>query len=130
MRLTDWRGNEYGIGDTVLYPRTSGRSVEMSEATVADIYHVYYGDNYKWERWDGEGPEPTKRVFDGWDEEGNRKTKEVSGLEIRVQLQPTGHTSRNFGYYSGREYKDGKRIEKLPNKVTMVNIANITALEG
>jgi len=34
---TDWRGNTYTVGSKVLYPRASGRSVEMREATVLAI---------------------------------------------------------------------------------------------
>lgn len=33
----DFRGNEIRVGDTVLYPRMSGRSCEMTEAQVVDI---------------------------------------------------------------------------------------------
>lgn len=33
----DFRGNEIRVGDTVLYPRMSGRSVEMTEARVERI---------------------------------------------------------------------------------------------
>ena len=36
--VTDWRGNTYTVGSTVLYPRMSGRSVEMCEATVERIW--------------------------------------------------------------------------------------------
>jgi hypothetical protein len=127
MRLTDWRGNEYGVGDTVLYPRVSGRSAEISEGTVTDIYQVYYGD-FKWRRWRGEGPEPTKFVFDGWDEDGKRKEKEVSALGTRVQIQPSGRTSRDFGYWSAREYnaETQKFDKKAPKAVTILNIENIT----
>jgi hypothetical protein len=35
--VTDWRGNTYTVGSTVLYPRASGRSVEMQEAEVLAI---------------------------------------------------------------------------------------------
>jgi hypothetical protein len=36
-RLTDWRGNEYGVGSKILYPRSEGRSVEMQEGIVEKI---------------------------------------------------------------------------------------------
>ncbi|MGZ0151890.1 hypothetical protein ACXJJ3_32870 [Kribbella sp. WER1] len=47
---TDWRGNTYTEGSTVLYPRQSGRCVEMREATVLQItdkeegYYVFDRD--------------------------------------------------------------------------------------
>ena len=36
-RETDWLGNEYGVGDMILYPRTSGHSVEMVKAEVVEF---------------------------------------------------------------------------------------------
>ena len=37
LRLTDWRGVEYGVGSKILYPRSEGRSVEMQEGIVEKI---------------------------------------------------------------------------------------------
>ena len=34
IKLTDWRGVEYGVGSKILYPRSEGRSVEMQEGIV------------------------------------------------------------------------------------------------
>lgn len=45
QRLTDWRGNEYGVGDTILYPRQSGHSTEIVEGVVEMIFQstpTYY----------------------------------------------------------------------------------------
>lgn len=36
-KLTDWRGNEYGVGDIVLYATSQSSSVEMHEGTVLEI---------------------------------------------------------------------------------------------
>ncbi|TDB90942.1 hypothetical protein E1264_03815 [Actinomadura sp. KC216] len=124
MKLTDWRGNEYGVGDLVLYPRMSGRSCEVREARVLDIWQVHY-DDYKWKRWTGEGPEPMKTVFDGWDDDGNRVDKEVSALETRIKLRPTGRSSRGFMDYSWRK-DNGIDVKD----VTLTIIENITALGG
>lgn len=33
----DWRGHEYAVGDTVIYPRMSGRSCEIQEGVVEKI---------------------------------------------------------------------------------------------
>lgn len=38
QRITDWRGNEYGVGDTILYPRQSGHSTEIVEGVVEMIF--------------------------------------------------------------------------------------------
>lgn len=40
IKLTDWRGNEYGIGDIVVYPRMFGNSVDLHEATILDIVYM------------------------------------------------------------------------------------------
>lgn len=46
MRLTDWRGNEYGIGDTILYPVSRGSSsAYLNEGTVLE-YVPAEGEGY------------------------------------------------------------------------------------
>jgi hypothetical protein len=79
VRLTDWRGNEYGVGDTVIYPRQSGRSVEVKEAVVLDISKFYRDSDWNWQRM----PEEGLTV-------GNPET------EIRVKVQP--FRSSRFNY--------------------------------
>jgi hypothetical protein len=100
MRLTDWRGNEYGVGDTVIYPRQAGHSVEVKEGVVTDITKFYRDSDYNWQRM----PEECLTV-------GNPKT------EIRVKVQPS--RSSRFTYW-GEEYKPA----------TLTNIENITLMEG
>lgn len=99
MRLTDWRGNEYGIGDLVLYPRMSGRSCEMQEGTVTSV-HLVYRDPERWE-W--------KRVADGVE------PPEGSDTEERVQILPS-RSSRDFSRW-------GK-----PKPVTLTIVGNVTVL--
>lgn len=36
-QIVDFRGNIYRVGDTVVYPRMSGRSCELQEAIVVEI---------------------------------------------------------------------------------------------
>lgn len=51
MRLTDFLGREFGVGDHVIYAGTSDRSANIVYGTVADIYEVYYSHTtWKWER--------------------------------------------------------------------------------
>ena len=45
MGLTDWRDNEYGVGDTILYATSSSGSVTMHEGTVLNIYEK---EKYTW----------------------------------------------------------------------------------
>jgi hypothetical protein len=37
MRLTDWRGNEFGVGDIIIYSTVSGSSPVATEAEVVEI---------------------------------------------------------------------------------------------
>lgn len=122
MKLTDWRGNEYGVGSKVLYPRMDGRSCEVREAIVVDVWQVYWGDNYKWERWTDDRPEPMKEVFSHWGEDGKQVYEEVSALETRIKLRPTGRSSRGFMDYSWRKNDEVK-------DVTLLITENITVLE-
>lgn len=39
LEATDWRGQKYGIGDLILYPRIRGSSAEICEAIVERIYY-------------------------------------------------------------------------------------------
>lgn len=118
MKLTDWRGNEYGVGDTVLYARMSGRSCEISEATVVDIWEAYPDYNLRRGWWvrlqEGQQPPEGKRT------------------ETRVKVQPNGRGSRNF-YRTDYDYVknaegDYERVETGIKPVTLNIIANITAV--
>lgn len=97
MRETDWRGNEYGVGDLVIYARMSGRCVEMVEARVLDIWRVFRNDDWKWERL----PDGTRspKLKGTW----NYETRSYDDIqdpddELRVKLQPTGKGSRFRSY--------------------------------
>lgn len=120
--MIDWRGHPYTIGSTIFYPRMSGRSVEIQEGRVVDIWDAVYDlDRYKWVRYD-----PAKPV-------------EFTGDPVtRVKVMPTGKGSRNF-YRTGETYQrdasgelvfddDGQVIiESLEFKaVTILNTENIT----
>lgn len=114
--MKDWRGNEYYIGSTVIYPRASGRSVEITEAVVEDIYMVYYHkDKCKWVRVP-EGEAPPEALV-GTNYSG------LPEIKTRVKLKPTGPGSRAF-------YRGGVGIFKdEPIKsVTLLDIENITVV--
>lgn len=38
MRVTDWRGNTYGVGSKVVYPRAWGHSLALQEGLVDAVY--------------------------------------------------------------------------------------------
>lgn len=85
----DFRGNYIHKGDTILYPRMSGRSVEMTEATVLEVKAYLDNKNVQNENFDSDrptGPDNPRWVW-----------KEVT--RYKYQVQPTRST-RNF-YRSG-----------------------------
>lgn len=47
--MKDWLGNEYGVGDKVVYGASSSHSVSMVLAEVVQIWDVYRDpDHYEW----------------------------------------------------------------------------------
>ncbi|MFI6813242.1 hypothetical protein ACIBG7_12560 [Nonomuraea sp. NPDC050328] len=124
---TDWRGNTYTIGTTVLYPRMSSRSCEITEGVVIDIWDAIYDPKvYKWVRADPDNP--THQAITGRDR------------EPRVKIQPNGRGSRNFYRSDSRPARDengeyildarGFRVyEKTELKpVTLTILDNITVI--
>lgn len=101
MELTDWLGNEYGPGDLIIYPVGAGRSIEMQQATVVDIWTVYMcPTDYKWKRLK-EGQEVPTKEEGHWNHSGGKSEWVSDGhkpvkTERRVRLQPNGKGSRNF----------------------------------
>lgn len=101
MRLTDWLGNEYGVGDTIIYPVMSSRSVEMQQAIVLDIWIAYQcPEDHTGKRLKEGEPVPTKEEF-YWERTGDIPVRVSKGhkpvdTDIRVRLQPDGKGSRGF----------------------------------
>lgn len=128
MKLTDWRGNEYGIGDTIFYPRMSGRSCEICEATVMDIWETY-NDGRRWKRLaEGETP-PDKEC---WNIAERAYESRPAKTEVRVKVQPNGRGSREF-YRNDFDYRktaEGtyERVETGIKPVTLNIIENVTAV--
>lgn len=122
---TDWRGNEYTVGDTVLYARMHGRSCEMAEGVVTDLFEVYYdrvGRTYKWIKLAPGELAPFETVYkyvhkvtgeispynhrhspDAEEWESKQVTLRME-TERRAHIMPTGNTSR-FNSYRDRERK-------------------------
>ncbi|MEV4749026.1 hypothetical protein AB0K21_21830 [Streptosporangium sp. NPDC049248] len=125
--LTDWRGNSYTVGTRVFYPRMSGRSCEIQEGTVLDIWDAVYDfDKFRWVHFDPDNPRHQK----------------ISGRDrvTKVKVQPTGRGSRDF-YRSNKQHKkdnDGKLLygddgwpvmeDADAKPVTLAIIENITVV--
>jgi len=114
--LTDWRGREFTIGTEIVYPRMSGRSVEMSDGVVVDIWQAYRSkDTWNWKR-----------------HTPNTSPEDISGdsLAWRVKVKPHDLGSRGFyrggwsDYFKNRD--SGEPTDVKP--VTLINIENITVL--
>jgi len=156
LTWTDWRGNDFTVGDTILYARMSGRSCEMAEGVVVDLFVVYRDpDKYKWTRLPEGDPVPEHLVWK-WK---NLETAELTHLgyrsrfqeregyecvqvpepienERRAKIMPTLRTSR-FNSYEARQTKwvydeltrTGEFVDAGPRKpVTLSVTESITAI--
>lgn len=123
LHLTDWRGAEYGTGDLVLYPRVSGRCVEMMEGTVVEVYQVYYDDEDRcqWVRLEPDQLAPFEKVYT------RDLLERVDGdtrmrTEYRVRIRPTGRGSRDF--HRGMKdavltvHENVTKVEATPGRAT------------
>lgn len=74
ITVTDFRGNTFTVGDTVLYPRMSGRSCELQEGVVVELK-----------------PFEDFRYFDNpkWGEEGEPRWVREDFTNHKVRIQPT-----------------------------------------
>lgn len=111
---TDFRGNEYKVGDIILYPRMSGRSCEMQEAIVLEIkefedtrwiWNPYYDKNVP--------PHPVT----------NPRTLDEKFTNFKVRVQPT-RSSRDF-YRTGTGAGDNKNDVKAVWISIVENIAKV-----
>lgn len=147
----DWRGNHYTVGSLVLYARMSGRSCEMAEGRVVDLYEVYY-DNYKWNKL---APGESAPEYETWrwkhnetgdiqryppsdldEREAHWKNVEVSvpcEVERRAKILPTNRTSRFGGYWNKKWVYDkatekGEFVETEQKPITLKITESITAV--
>ena len=113
MQMKDFLGNEYGVGDKVLYAAMSGRSVTIVLAEVVSITKHYRNiDKWDWVKigLDEEVPFRTR-----WNRETRQDepTNERVETEIRVSVQPL-NSSRWKQHYGRTRYIDtrtGKGID-------------------
>ncbi|MEV0617604.1 hypothetical protein AB0I81_30085 [Nonomuraea sp. NPDC050404] len=91
MTLTDWRGEPYTVGTLIIYPRAQGRTVEVQEGEVLDIWEVVWSG--RWMRF-----EP-----DNADHKGLERV-------TRVKVQPTGRCSRYDMRHKQIQYDEQDQI--------------------
>lgn len=106
MKLTDFLGKEYGPGDLVVYGAMSGRSVNVVVGRVVDIYRVYYGGNYKWQRLDDDAPVPRKT---NWKEEDIGECD--SATRVKVQPLRAARWKQHHGRTRYVDTRTGKGID-------------------
>lgn len=131
MKMTDWLGNEIGVGDTVMYIKGEKSWRGMSLGTVLDIWQMYR-DGWEYKRYE-EGQElPMFRDIGRWNyekrcrDEGELKPAQ---LELRVKILP--HNKISSGYlYNDYKYEtiDGEyvKVSKPIRPVTLQNTKPIT----
>jgi hypothetical protein len=151
LTWTDWRGNDFTVGDTILYARLSGRSCEMAEGVVEDLFVVWRDrETYKWVRLPENGPVPTHEVwrwrnletgeltqcgYGGWrDREGFERVQvtEPVDTERRAKIMPTLRTSRFNSYEWGTKKwnEETKVYDKVPRKAVSLTVTeSITAIK-
>jgi len=112
--VKDFLGQEYDVGDKVLYAAGSGRSITMVLAEVVGISKHYRDpDEWHWVKVGMDDPVPHKRRW-------NRETKEYDPLaeevdtEIRVSVQPL-NSSRWEQHSRVKVYTDKRTGETIKN---------------
>jgi len=147
---TDWRGNDYAKGTLILYARMSGRSCEMAEGVVKDLYEVYYGDDYTWHklapgetapehevhRWKNTETGEVSKYNMQWHRQNGEpwvtvEVTEPRETERRAKILPTNRTSRFGGYWNKKWVYDeeagkGDFIETEQKPITLKVTESIT----
>lgn len=134
LTWTDWRGNDYTVGDTIVYAVMSGRSCMMSEGIVDDLWEVYrHPDTGRYTRLaDGEeAPAYSQRVWVNPDDDEEYTHYYHSGwasvarivptiTERRARLVPTGRTSRWARYDKGKDGAYRKVTIQITESITKI----------
>lgn len=149
---TDWRGNDYTEGDTILYARMSGRSCEMAEGVVVELREFYYSDDYKWEKLEPGEPVPVHNVW-RWRHRETGEIQQYAPMDLdekeahwenvevsvpyerrrRAKILPTNRTSRFGGYWNKKWVWDaqsgkGEYVKTEMKPVTLHITESITAI--
>jgi hypothetical protein len=139
--MKDWRGNEYGIGSTVLYAATTGSMPEITEGVVTDIAVMYREpETWKWTRLEQGAQLPRARH---WDQETRSyvEREEPVAHQWRVRVKPlrssrgSGRTGDAYvmgadGYIERNEFGVPQILRPAEGyrDVTITRVENITAL--
>jgi hypothetical protein len=144
---TDWLGNEYGVGDYVVYGAGSGRSINMVFAKVVEFKEsgnvtLEPLKSSRWEQHAGSSfyiDERTGKRIDPWRakqhvKSGGHYKHNVTGESITVDdyhnLDWRTKERENYTYFS-TVFHDYVKWTKAPTKkVTLTVIQNITKWQG
>ena len=129
-QFVDWRGNPVKPQDIVLYPSMSGRSCQMTEGILIDIWQVYNDpETSEWVRL-GVGEEvPMKRIPPWMRAEGG-PAEEPCPLLWRAKIQPTADSrfTRHGTYAKYDSLTDTYGPTREAKPVTLYIVENITLL--
>lgn len=110
IQFIDWRGYPINIGDKVLYPSLVGRTAQMTEGEVLDIYRVQYDhDKNKWVR---TNRPPTPKVDN---------INHMDKVFWRIRIQPTSDSMNSVR---------GGWKQEPPKPVVILNTENVTQISG
>ncbi len=113
LAATDWRGNRFKVGDTVLYCISAGRGQMMAEGVVVQIRSQRRVNRVRRPARDGETPTYSFTLSSGDVWEGVEEETFYDDITVQVHTRATA----------------GRWDNQARTKPAWVNSMNITALE-
>lgn len=112
--MKDWLGNEYDVGDKVIYAAGSGRSITMVLAEVVKIRKVCRDpDSWNWVEIGLDEEAPFKTMWNH-DTRQREPTDERETTEFRVTVQPL-NSSRWQQHHEQRRFEDKRTGQPIKN---------------
>lgn len=110
--MKDWLGNEFTVGDLVVYAAASGSSITMVLAKVLEIRRVYRNDDWEWVTLKDEEEAPFLRK---WDHElkdyVDRDEREETQHRVKVRPIRCSRWKQHYGRTRYIDKRNGKGID-------------------
>lgn len=118
--MRDWRGQTYAVGSLVLYPRTSGHSLEMCEGRVIEIIEKVE-EEPRYENWLDFSERKKRAEADGFDPSSLRRLSWTEDVVHHTVIIMPERTSR-FNYGVGIENHEKARQSALERGKTQAEV--------